>query len=161
MKTILRYRFAVFSAALLLSSALAVADDGGRSGGGDHSSGSSSSDGSGDGGGGSSGHPSGPSSASASSGGSGGLLAFGDGDGDEGVDADQDQARELVEHGVIRPLRDILQQVRNQTPGDVVGIDLSRRSGRWVYGLKVLTPAGRRVELTVDAGTMAVLSVRR
>jgi uncharacterized membrane protein YkoI len=90
---------------------------------------------------------------------SGGPLAFGDRDGSESADADQDQARELVNHGVIHPLSDILARVRDQAPGDVVGVDLSRRGGRWVYGLKVLTPAGRRMEIA--AGTMAILSARQ
>jgi len=166
MKTIMSYRLAAISLAVLLSTAFAAADDGGNGGGdhsSDHSSGGSASDGAGDGGSGSSGggRSFDPSSASVNAGGSGGPLALGDRDGDEAVDADQDQARELVEHGIIRPLRDILRQVRNEAPGDVVGVDLRRRSGRWVYGLKVLTPAGKRVEIAVDAGTMAILPVRQ
>ena len=44
---------------------------------------------------------------------------------------------------------------------EVVGIAFARRSGRWVYGLKVLTPAGRRVEIIVDAETLAILPGRR
>jgi hypothetical protein len=131
MRAIIGYRLPAFFLAAILSTAVAAADDGARVGG------------------------------DPPSGGSGGLLAVGDRDGDAAVDADQDRARQLVEHGVIRPLRDILERVRNEAPGDVVGIDLRRRSGRWVYGLKVLTPAGRRLEIAVDAETMAILPVRQ
>jgi hypothetical protein len=140
MRAIIGYRLAAFSLAAILSTAFAAADDGARVGG------DPSSD---------------PSSAGVSAGGSGGLLTVGDRDGDEVVDADQDQARQLVEHGVIRPLRDILERVRNEAPGDLVGIDLRRRGGRWVYGLKVLTPGGRRLEIAVDAETMVILPVRQ
>ena len=38
---------------------------------------------------------------------------------------------------------------------------LSRRGERWIYGIKVLTPAGRRVEVSVDAGTLALIPARR
>jgi uncharacterized membrane protein YkoI len=76
-------------------------------------------------------------------------------------DVDQNQARELREHGVIHPLRDVLERVRTASPGEVVGIALARRGGRWVYGIKVLTPAGRRVEVGVDAGTLAIVPARR
>jgi hypothetical protein len=164
MRTIVSYRFAGLCLALLLSTALAAAEDGGGGGsGGDHGSGHSSDGDSSDASGGGGGNDSaeGASLTGVSGRASDGLLAFGDRDGDESVDANQDQARELVEHGVIRPLRDILAHVRDQAPGDVVGVDLSHHSGRWVYGLKVLTPAGRRVEIAVDAGTMAILSERR
>lgn len=136
MRAIIGYRVVAFFVAAILSTAFAAADDGGRIGGDP---------------------PSDPSSAGLNAGGSDGLFTVGDRDGD----VDQDQARELVEHGVIRPLRDILGRVRNEAPGDLVGIDLRRRSGRWVYGLKVLTPAGRRVEIAVDAETMAILPARR
>jgi hypothetical protein len=166
MRTIVSYGFAGFCLALIASTALATAEDGGGGsgghGGGGHSSDSPSAEGSSDSGGSGSGAAPGPPSAGAFGSSSGrGLVAFGDRDGDESVDADQDKARELVEHGVIRPLRDILARVRDQAPGDVVGVDLGRRGGRWVYGLKVLTPAGKRVEIAVDAGTMAILSARR
>ena len=140
MRAIIGYRLAAFSLAAILSTAFAVADDRVRVG---------------------SAPPSDPSSAGVNAGGSDGLLIVGDRNGDESVDADQDRARELVEHGVIRPLRDILERVRNEAPGDLVGVDLRRRGGRWVYGMKVLTPAGKRVEIAVDAGTMAILPAGR
>ena len=84
-----------------------------------------------------------------------------DRDGDADGDADQNQARELVEHGIIRPLREVLEHVRTAAPGEVVGIAFAHRAGRWIYGLQVLTPAGRGVELKVDAGTLAILPGRR
>ena len=131
MKAAMISRLAAAGLALLLPALLAVAEDGGR-GGDAHGSAGSAADGQG-----------------------------GDRDGDADGDADQDQARELVEHGTIRPLREILERVRDATPGEVVGIAFAHRGGRWIYGLKLLTPAGKRVELTVDAGTLAILPERR
>jgi uncharacterized membrane protein YkoI len=86
-------------------------------------------------------------------------IPSGQASGDAG-DAGPDQARELVARGLIRPLQEILVEVRNEAPGDIVGITLAQRKGHWVYGFKVLTGAGRRLEITVDARTMALLSTR-
>ena len=165
MKEIISSRFAGVGLALLLSTALAAADDGGGRGGSrgdhgsDHSSDGGSSNGSRSDGGKVGSGSSGSSFASAASTRSVGALAYADRGGNGSAHTDQDQTRKLVEHGLIHPLRDILARVRDQAPGDVVGINLSRRSGRWVYTLEVLTPTGMRVDVAVDGGTMVILSV--
>jgi uncharacterized membrane protein YkoI len=68
-------------------------------------------------------------------------------------DEDHDVARELYEHGEIRPLSEILPMVGKRTPGDVVAVDLVGVGNRWVYRFQVVTPEGRRVIVDVDAGT--------
>ena len=135
MKSAMRSRLATACFVVLLSTTISGADDGGR-GGDDHGSASPASD----------------------------LRSSGqdaDGDGDAEGDADQDRARDLVEQGIIHPLREVLERVREASPGEVVDIAFARRGGRWIYGLKVLTPAGKRMELTVDAGSLAILPERR
>lgn len=73
-------------------------------------------------------------------------------------DDDQDEARAAVERGEILPLADILDRVQPELPGRVLGVELEREDGVWIYELKILRDDGRRVEVEVDAATAAVLS---
>ena len=158
------YFVALFLTGALLWTTLGAADDG-HSSEGNHSSGGSSSGGRSAASGGSGqdgGENSAPQSSASSRSdlpGSLGIIPSGQASRDAG-DAGPDQARELVARGLIRPLQEILVEVRNKAPGDIVGITLAQRKGHWVYGFKVLTGAGRRLEITVDARTMALLSTR-
>lgn len=70
---------------------------------------------------------------------------------------DQEQARRALEKGEIRPLDQVLAAVRAVVPGDVVALDLKRKKRRWIYEIKVLTPAGKRREVKIDAATLAIL----
>lgn len=70
---------------------------------------------------------------------------------------DQERARRALEDGEIRPLGEVLSAVRAVTPGDVVALKLKHEGKRWRYELKVLTPTGKRREITVDAKTLAIL----
>lgn len=72
---------------------------------------------------------------------------------DEGED-DHEVARELYEHGDIKSLEDILAKLKRDTPGDVVGIDLTRAGDRWVYRFQVIGADGRRSIVDVDAGSV-------
>jgi uncharacterized membrane protein YkoI len=69
---------------------------------------------------------------------------------------DQDEAREAVERGAIRPLEEILAKLRERFPGEVVKVKLEREHGLWVYEFRLLDPRGRLREITVDAATGAV-----
>lgn len=71
---------------------------------------------------------------------------------DEGED-DNDVARELYAHGDIKSLEDILTKLKNDTPGDVVGIELLRVGSQWVYRFQVIAADGHRVIVDVDAGS--------
>lgn len=68
-------------------------------------------------------------------------------------DNDHDLARDLYEHGAIRPLYEILRIVREHTTGDIVAVDLGRLGDRWVYRFQIVDSDGRRVTLNVDAAT--------
>ncbi|WP_296713704.1 PepSY domain-containing protein [Rhodoblastus sp.] len=69
---------------------------------------------------------------------------------------DQDEAREAVERGAIRPLEEILAKLHDRFPGEIVKIKLEREHGLWVYEFRLLDPRGRLREITVDAATGAV-----
>jgi len=64
---------------------------------------------------------------------------------------DQDAARQAVESGEIRPLADILDAVRGKLPGEIVGVEIESKKGRWLYEFRVLDGRGRLFEVYVDA----------
>lgn len=71
---------------------------------------------------------------------------------------DHDRARSAVEAGQIRPLQDILAEVRRQVPGRMLDARL-QQNGRWVYEVILLQAEGQVVAVTVDAQTGQVLGV--
>ncbi len=74
---------------------------------------------------------------------------------DEGSDdAGHDRARELLQHGEILPLAEIVARLSTLYPGDVLGVSLVRHRGRWLYRFKVLAPDGKLREVAIDAKTM-------
>jgi uncharacterized membrane protein YkoI len=74
-------------------------------------------------------------------------------------DDDQDRARRALQAGEIRPLEEVLRAVRSILPGDVVGVELDRDDGRWIYEIKVLSPDGRRREVEIDARDLRILEI--
>lgn len=73
---------------------------------------------------------------------------FADGDGE---DDDHDVARRAVEAGEVQPLAKIRDRVASRVGGRVVGVELERHDGRYVYELKVIAHDGRLLEIEVDA----------
>ncbi|WP_242662290.1 PepSY domain-containing protein [Teichococcus deserti] len=72
---------------------------------------------------------------------------------------EQDCARQALERGEIRPLEDVLAVARRAVPGDIVGVELDRDDGRWVYEIKVLTAGGKRREIEIEATTLRILEI--
>ncbi len=70
---------------------------------------------------------------------------------------DHDRARWAREQGHARPLAEILDQVRDQLGGEVVGVEFDRDGSRYVYEFKVITSAGRLREVYVDAMTAEIM----
>jgi uncharacterized membrane protein YkoI len=66
---------------------------------------------------------------------------------------DYDRARDLLEQGAIRPLREIVARVAASHPGELVGVSLDREHRRWIYRLRILSPTGRLSDVAVDAAT--------
>ncbi len=73
--------------------------------------------------------------------------------------SEQDEARQALERGEIRPLDQVLDAARKQLPGDVVKVELEHDDGRWIYEIKILTTAGKRREVEIDAKSLKVLEL--
>jgi uncharacterized membrane protein YkoI len=128
-----RSAFLLFLAILAVATPV-VAKDGGDDGGGSGSSGSGGND-DGD-----------------SSDDNGGDSA------DEDEDADgSDRAREGVSSGAILPLAAILGGVEDHFGARMINAELHRKSGRLIYALELITPAGRVLDVQVDAATARIL----
>lgn len=69
---------------------------------------------------------------------------------------DQYTVRQAVERGEIKALAEILGAIRNQLPGDVVGVEIEQKNGRWLYELRVADKKGRLFEVYVDARSGAI-----
>ncbi len=79
------------------------------------------------------------------------------------ADDDDDHRNELtqaVRSGEIMPLADVLSAVGPKLDGDIVGIEVEREDGLWVYELKVARPGGRIVKVYIDARTAEILKVK-
>jgi uncharacterized membrane protein YkoI len=66
---------------------------------------------------------------------------------------DHDAVRHAVERGEIRSLSDILAAVRGKLPGEVVGVEIEQKNGRWLYEFRIVDGQGRLLEAIVDART--------
>jgi uncharacterized membrane protein YkoI len=64
---------------------------------------------------------------------------------------DHEAARAAVERGEIKPLAELLGQVKDKLPGDITGVELERRHGTWLYEFRVIDEAGRLFDVYVDA----------
>lgn len=65
-------------------------------------------------------------------------------------DREHDAVRLAVEKGEIRPLADIVAGVRGKLPGEIVGVEVERKDGRWMYEFRVVDSKGRLFEAYVD-----------
>jgi uncharacterized membrane protein YkoI len=73
---------------------------------------------------------------------------------------DHDRVREAVTRGEIRPLADILGMVRGKLPGDVAGVEIERKNGRWMYEFRVFDKEGRLFEVYVDGQTAEIERIK-
>ncbi|MCG6943158.1 MAG: PepSY domain-containing protein [Thiohalocapsa sp.] len=77
------------------------------------------------------------------------------------ADADQDaeRARQLVQHGDILPLEQILARVRQARDGTLIELGLRQEGdhGTYVYEVKLLDAQGRLWEMELDAATGEVI----
>lgn len=68
-----------------------------------------------------------------------------------------EEIRQLRESGQILSAEDILARSRAIQPGQVVGLELEREDGRWIYEVKLIDERNRVHELELDAASGAVL----
>ncbi len=66
---------------------------------------------------------------------------------------DHDVARDALERGEIMSLEKVVAEVRKTISGKLVGVDLERKHGKWVYEIKMLAPDGSMIEVYADART--------
>ncbi len=76
-------------------------------------------------------------------------------------EAGLDRAQAAVRAGRIQPLAEILPVVRNKTPGRVLDVTLLRNGSAYRYEVLVLGPSGIYQEVTINASTREILSVRK
>jgi len=72
-----------------------------------------------------------------------------------------DRARDAVEAGEIKPLREILRVAEAEYGGQLIEAELERRNGSMIYELKLLTVEGRLLKVYYDARSGAPLGVNR
>jgi len=72
----------------------------------------------------------------------------------------QDEARQGVNQRRLKPLSEVIDQLRRTTPGRQLDAGLEDQNGRQVYRVRWMTADGRRVDYMIDAVTGAVLSGR-
>ncbi len=72
-------------------------------------------------------------------------------------ESDHDRALHAVDRGEVLPLEQVLAAIRTEVDGEVVGLELEREDGVWVYEFKVIDPSGRFVEIYADAKTGRIL----
>lgn len=68
-----------------------------------------------------------------------------------------EEIRQLRESGQILSAEDILARSRSLQPGQVVGLELERDDGRWIYEVKLIDERNRVHELELDAANGEVL----
>ncbi|MCP4896569.1 MAG: peptidase [bacterium] len=70
-----------------------------------------------------------------------------------------DRARRAVDRGEILPMAKLLERLKTQVRGEVVGVEFEREYGRWVYEFKIIDTKGRLLEVYIDARTGTVISL--
>ncbi|MBL8346547.1 MAG: PepSY domain-containing protein [Rubrivivax sp.] len=89
-----------------------------------------------------------------------------------GRKGDHDRARAAVLAGEVLPLPTLLERLQRTHPGKVLELELEfedvaderaagRKSGRWIYEVKLLQADGQLLKLELDAATAEVLKSKR
>jgi uncharacterized membrane protein YkoI len=69
----------------------------------------------------------------------------------------QDEAREAVKRGDIRPLSEAVAKAESLYEGRILDAELERENGLVIYEIKLITKDGWRRKLYLDAKTLEVL----
>ncbi len=76
------------------------------------------------------------------------------------ADEDHEQAYQALRQGAIKPLSRILDVVARTVPGEVIEVELERKSEAWVYEIKILDDQGRRKKILINAATEEILAIK-
>lgn len=71
-----------------------------------------------------------------------------------------EEARVLSRAGEIKPLNDILLNVKKEIPGTVLEVELERKHNKLVYEIEILQSQGSVKEVYVDARTGEIISIK-
>lgn len=74
--------------------------------------------------------------------------------------SEREAVRAAVERGQMKSLSEVLQAVRPKLPGEVVGIEIERKEGLWIYEFRVTDKKGRLFDVYVDAATAQILKTK-
>lgn len=85
------------------------------------------------------------------------LLALAGMHGAVHADSDHDRARSALMAGEVLPLKQILETLERQQPGQALELELDKDRGTWLYEIQWLQPDGRLLKLEVDARTGQIL----
>ena len=88
------------------------------------------------------------------------LLALAPVAGNTHGDKDHDRARRALMSGEVLSLRQVLDRIGREYPGEPVEIEFEEDDGRYVYEIKLLQPAGSVLKMKVDAATGKVIKVK-
>ncbi|SFV38151.1 PepSY domain-containing protein [Hyphomicrobium facile] len=89
------------------------------------------------------------------------TRAMGDDDHESETERSEHEAvRAAVERGELKPLSVVLQAVLPKLPGEVVGIEIEREDGVWIYEFRVAGEKGRLFDVYVDAATAQILKTK-
>jgi uncharacterized membrane protein YkoI len=69
----------------------------------------------------------------------------------------QEEARQAVKAGLIRPLEEILTEARKTIDGDIVEIEFEKEEGRFIYEIEYVRRDGQLMEMKIDAKTLTVI----
>lgn len=73
---------------------------------------------------------------------------------------DHEIARKAMVEGRIRPLMEIMDNLKAEFPGQIIGVELEvKKNGTFDYEFKVLTAEGKLKEVKVDAATAKILTI--
>jgi len=73
---------------------------------------------------------------------------------------DHDRARQALLSGEVLSLRQVLDVVAREYPGEPVEIEFEHDDGLYVYEIKLLQPSGSILKMKVDAATGKVIKVK-
>lgn len=73
---------------------------------------------------------------------------------------DQDDARDALRQGKVMPLAAILEIVGRRVPGTVLDAELETEDGVLTYKIDVLSEAGRKTRVRLNARSGAVIAVQ-
>jgi uncharacterized membrane protein YkoI len=64
-----------------------------------------------------------------------------------------------LEAGRVLPLSQVLEDLRRRVEGEVIGVELERDDGRFVYELTLIRPSGQIHEAVIDAESGTLLEL--